>query len=143
VTSIYWVGRQKGSCSSNQAGIQGLTTLAPGKDTRTETPSLRVNCNSKIIYCSQALNKLLAFLLHYKKVKLWLSLFTSNFLDSLQFFTLLEDGLTSFFSLIMTTTTRATTRSLLQPLTCFRRLLLFVEESLGKVFCGVSPQGNV
>lgn len=86
--------------------------------------------------------KLLVFLLHYKTVKLWLSLFTSNFLDSLQLFTLLEDGLTSFFSLIMTTTTRATTRSLLQSLTSFRQLLLFMEESLGKVFCGVPPKGK-
>lgn len=63
--------------------------------------------------------KLLAILLHYKTVKLWPSLFTSNSLDSLQFFTLLEDGLTSFLSVIMTTTTSATTRRLLQSLTWY------------------------
>lgn len=84
-------------------------------------------------------HKLLVFLLHYKTVNLWLSLLTSNVFDSLQFFTLLEDSLTSFF---MTTTTRTTTRSLLHSLTCFRQLLLFMEESLDKVFCGVPPQGK-
>lgn len=89
-----------------------------------------------------ASHKLLAFLLHYKTVKLWLSLLTSNFPDSLQFFTLLDDGLTSFFTHIATITTRATTRSLLQSLTCFRQLLLFMEESLDKAFCGVPPQGK-